>query len=576
MPKADDRVARALARTQDVEAIEEEQQQPSPRSPARRSVKSAKKSERVIIHDNEMDIDKVVQRVRDRMSSPKPPASEKNFASPSPRVLMEERRSSRHSSYVERPSPRSPTSLNKLPIREDIVTTEIIPEPADKRVSEATLSYLELKRSTRDELSNHLRDLNSEQLRNEILKLRSERLQSERELSRNRPSGRTNQSETRQSNKISRNDREGGYPEEKIPVYDEETGTYVLWSKSKLEKLVASTAVQFKRDSSIREDYDQPVNVSKPPRIQPPLIRRATTRDAYPTKTRDYDQPTATIVTINPEMVEQSTDIDFDNMTDVQRREFLSEMKIKFAVFKKNFSNFPIPVIQDDDSPKWVFGIYEQLLDMAKTDASQPVYQTGLQVIFLILQVVLTISGIPAKNFFSFHAKNFSKYNTLMAELGEKWGPIIDITSSIETKLAIAIGWNTLVFAIVSVVAARFGERWGTTAEKLLDQLTTSNVAGSKMQDLERQLDGRAPMEGDSEEPTSSNSGGSSNDPLGGLGGIANLLGGLLGNGSGGASNGGGGLGGILGSLLGGSMNSGSQGSAGAASTERRPPVYDD
>ena len=573
MPKADDRVARALARTQEAEIAEEEVRQASPKSP-RKSVKSTKKSERVMINDQEMDIDKVVQRVRERLTSPKPqiphssptpPVNERGSGKPSPRVLMEERRSAkdRRSPYEEKPSPRSPTSIGRLPVREEIVTVDITPEPADKRVSATTLSYSELRKSTREELSTHLQSLSSEQLRNEILKLRSEKMKSER----------TPQRVT------SVKERERVQPvEEKIPVYDEESGTYVLWSRAKLEKMMTSTSVQFKpRDSTPREEYVSPANYSQAPKVQPPLYRRGTTRDAYPTKTRDqyvertYDQQ-ATIVTVNPEVVEQSTDIDFDSMTEVQRREFLNEMKMKFAVFKKNFPNFPIPVIQEDDSPKWVFGIYEQLLDMAKTDASQPVYQTGLQVVFLVLQVVLTVSGIPAKNFFSFHAKNFNKYNTLMAELGEKWGPIIDITSSIETKLAIAIGWNTLVFAIVSVVAARFGERWGTTAEKLLDQLTTTDASSSsKMQDLERQLDGRDTVGSGSEEPQSGNSGASS-DPLGGLGGIANLLGGLLGNGGGGNGAGGSGLGGLLGSLLGGAAANGPQ----AASTERRPPVYDD
>lgn len=553
MPRADDRVMRALARTQ------EEEMPPEPiKSPQtnRRSVKSVKKSERVVINDVEMDIDRVVQRVRERLSSPRPPVEERKSGLPSPKVLMEERRSVRSvnmpprevsDSYVDRPSPKSPDYTDRLAVKE-IVTVEIIPEPADKKLSATTLSYSEFRKSTREELSIRLQSLNSEQLREEI-----QRLRSEKSVKTSNPAPGRNYAP-----KVI-------FPpkDEKIPVYDEETGTYILWSRSKLDKMTAAHNV-VQRESSHREEYTHSV--------QPPLYRRATTRDAYPTKTRDYnyertvDNP-AGIMTVNPEVVEQSTDIDFDSMSEVQRREFLNEMKMKFSVFKKNYPNFPIPVIHDDDSPKWVFGIYEQLLDMAKTDASQPVYQTGLQVVFLILQVVLTVSGIPAKNFFSFHAKNFDKYNTLMAELGEKWGPIIDITSSIETKLAIAIGWNTLVFAVVSVVAARFGEKWGTTAEKLLDQLTTSAGSNSKMQDLERELEGREPVQKDAEPAAS-------NDGMGGLGGIANLLGGLLGNGGAGGSggNGGGGLGNLLSSLLGGAMNSGPQ----ASSTERRPPVYDD
>jgi hypothetical protein len=566
MPRADDRVAKALARTQEMTFLEEEEQQEqvrSPRSP-KKSVRSTKKSERVVINDVEMDIDKVVQRVKDRLSSPKPPMEERKSGLPSPKVLMEERRSIRNSpkdspreTYVERPSPKSPSSVSRLPVKE-IVTVEIIPEPADKRVSATTLSYSELKRSTRDELSTHLRSLNSEQLREEILKLRSEKSTVRSVEPR---------VQTRSEKRVL------DPPNEKIPVYDEETGTYVLWSKAKLERMMNAN-----QPPPVQQHYYQMNDTprdSPPVVVKPPLYRRGTTRDAYPTKTMDHERTfehQTNIVTVNPEIVEQSTDIDFDAMTEVQKREFLGEMKMKFSVFRKNFPNFPIPVIHDDDSPKWVFGIYEQLLDMAKTDASQPVYQTGLQVVFLILQVVLTISGIPAKNFFSFHAKNFDKYNTLMAELGEKWGPIIDITSSIETKLAIAIGWNTLVFAVVSVVAAKFGDKWGTTAEKLLDQLTTSGGVNSKMQDLERQLDGRETMGGNGNNKEQQPQAEQSSDPLGGLGGIANLLGGLLGNGGGG-NNSGGGLGGLLGSLLGGGgPTAGNQ----ASSTERRPPVYDD
>jgi hypothetical protein len=312
--------------------------------------------------------------------------------------------------------------------------------------------------------------------------------------------------------------------------------------------------------------------------VKPPLYRRGTTRDAYPTKTYDqenyaYDdlegqQPTVDIVAVNDQVVEESTDIDFDAMTDVQRREFLNEMKMKFSVFKKNYPTFPIPVIQDDDNPKWVFGIYEQLLDMAKSDASQPIYQTGLQIVFLILQVVLTVSGVPAKNFFSFHSKNFAKYNTLMAELGEKWGPIIDVTSSIETKLALAIGWNTLVYAIVSVVAAKFGDRWGTSVEQMLDKLTTSTTNNSKMEELERELSGRSEMPNEPSQEQPTNTGG-----MDSLGGLANMLGGLFGGGGGGGN---GGAGNLLGNLLGAFTGGGGANQGTATSTERRPPTYDD
>jgi hypothetical protein len=412
----------------------------------------------------------------------------------------------------------------------EIVTRDIVPESPVNRVS-APLSYDTLKRSTREEVVDSLRGLNSQQLRDEILKLRSEKTL------------RTSHHSTRVSAR-----------DEKIPVYDQETGAWVLYHRNKLpEPPVHSPRVRTSEQYMDRN----------PPRINPPLIRRGTTRDAYPTKTYDPDFQNFEVQEPEPE----STDIDFDNMTDVQRREFLDEMKMKFAVLKKNYPDFPIPVIHDDDNPKWVFGIYEQLLDMAKGDASQPIYQTGLQVVFLVLQVVLSVSGIPAKDFFSFHSRHFSQYNKLMVELGEKWGPIIDITSSTETKLALAIGWNTVVFAVVSVVASKFGDRWGTSVEQLLNKITTSTTGASeaKMEDLRRQMEGRDEMNVPTDGPSPQASSGGGGDMMGG---IANLLGGLLGGG--GSGGGGGGIANLLGGLLGGATGTS------ATTTERKAPVYDD
>lgn len=584
MPRADDRVARALARTQEVLLMDEDPQpeqtspKKSPRSPKteRKSTKSVK-SERIIINNVEMDIDKVVQKVRERMSSPprsikfpNPPSEASKPEVPSPKVLIEERKSVKSSprnKYAERPSPKSPTHPGRLPVTE--VTVEIIPEPTEKKVSATTnLSYEQLRRSTRDEIDSKLRSMNSQQLRDEIMKLRSEKESIRRsERSRNTE---------RNQNTVYYDNPPRNYVEEKIPIYDEELGTYVLWPKSKLAQYTA--AAPEPQQQYYQPQQQQQYQNTNP--VKPPLYRRGTTRDAYPTKTYDNEQlfdqntdgnnypPTVDIVAVNDQQVEQSTDIDFDNMTDVQKREFLDEMKMKFTVFKKNYPNFPIPTIHDDDNPKWVFGIYEQLLDMAKSDASQPIYQTGMQIVFLVLQVVLTVSGIPAKNFFSFHAKHFARYNTLMAELGEKWGPIIDVTSSIETKLALAIGWNALVYAIVSVVVSKFGDKWGTTVEKMLDQLTTSTTNNAKMQDLERELDGREGIKVDTAE-SSNNNGGGGGDMMGGL---ANMLGGLLGGGGGGGNGGGNLLGNLLSAFTGGNGPSGTS----ATSTERRPPVYDD
>jgi hypothetical protein len=546
MPRQDDRAARVLARTREVNESELEGGDDENR--VRDSVnekKSArsKRSERIVINNQEMDIDKVVQKVRERLSSPsitspKPPSSSIKPEKPSPRVLIE-RVSIKDTNYVEQPSPRSPDIKTRMPVgevRELYTREEILPERPDTRVSPA-FSYETLRKSTREDVVDSLKNLNSHQLREEILKLRSER-----STQRN--------SKPRSIIPSARND-------DKIPVYDQESGTWVLYPRHKLPV------------------YQTPPS-EVAPRINPPLIRRGTTRDAYPTKTRtmdfegtyqhDYHQGPPTVVAVNQQEVEESTDIDFDSMTDVQRREFIDEMKMKFAVLKKNYPDFPIPVIHDDDNPKWVFGIYEQLLDMAKGDASQPIYQTGLQVVFLVLQVVLSVSGIPAKDFFSFHSRHFSQYNKLMVELGEKWGPIIDITSSTETKLALAIGWNTVVFAVVSVVASKFGDKWGTSVEKLLDKFTTATSAASsqKMEDLKRQMDGREEVK---PEPEATAQGGAPDM----MGGIANLLGGLLGGGGNGG--GGGGLGNLLGGLLGGAagMNNGS-----ATSTERKPPTYDD
>ena len=541
MPKVDDRLARVLARTQEANLEDE-------RENAKSSVRS-RRSERIVINNEEIDIDSVVQKVRERLSSPKPPSRKPEV--PSPRSVIEGKRSSPREShieprgrssiketYVEQASPRSPDIKDRLPVTEirDIVTRDIIPESPERRVS-PPLSYDTIRKSTREELVQSLRELNSQQLREEILKLRSER--TSKKLTTPRMSMR----------------------EDKIPVYDRETGTWVLFPKSQLPVY----------QTPVREEYYQSPHPI--PKVQPPLIRRGTTRDAYPSKTQTYDPDAQqryyepTITAVNPQVVEESTDIDFDSMDDVQKREFLDEMKMKFAVLKKNYPEFPIPVIHDDDNPKWVFGIYEQLLDMAKGDASQPIYQTGLQVVFLILQVVLSMSGIPAKDFFTFHSRHFSQYNKLMVELGEKWGPIIDVTSSTETKLALAIGWNTVVFAVVSVVASKFGDKWGTNVEQILNKITTSTTAASnaKMEDLHRQMDGREEYVPPKEDTSSSGNVGGGSDMMSGL---AGLLGGLLGGNGG---NGGGGLSNLLGGLLGG----GAPGSS-STTTERKPPTYDD
>jgi hypothetical protein len=544
MPKVDDRLARVLARTQEVNIEEEDTQ-------TQKSSVRSRRSERIIINDQEMDIDRVVQKVRERLSSPgitspKPPSVTSKPDVPSPRSIIEERRSSPRETYVEKPSPRSPAIRDRLPVtevREIALTRDIVPESPERRISPA-LSYDTLKKSTREEVVDSLRGLNSQQLRDEILKLRSER----------------SIKKTSIVSKVSVRE------DDKIPVYDRETGTWVLYPKSQLPIF----------QTPVREEYNSPYPNTQGQKIQPPLFRRGTTRDAYPTKTHTYDPdaqyrtqqyPDVDVAAINPQQVEENTDIDFDIMDDVQKREFLDEMKMKFAVLKKNYPEFPIPIIHDDDNPKWVFGIYEQLLDMAKGDASQPIYQTGLQVVFLILQVVLSMSGIPAKDFFTFHARHFSQYNKLMVELGEKWGPIIDVTSSTETKLALAIGWNTVIFAIVSVVASKYGDKWGTSVEQILNKITTSTTTASnqKMEDLKRQMDGREEYVPPQDQEPAAAPGGDM------MSGLANMLGGLLGGGGGSGGNGGGGLGNLLGGLLGGMT-----GGPSATTTERKPPTYDD
>jgi hypothetical protein len=547
MPRADDRAARVLARTQEV-ADDAFDEAVSAKSSVKKSVKSSRMSERIVINDQEMDIDRVVQKVRERLSSPgktpKPPSPITKPEVPSPRVLIGDRNSERNSErYVERPSPKSPAMENRLPVTEvrEIVTRDIIPEPMERKVSPA-LSYETLKRSTREEVVDSLKNMNSQQLRDQILKMRSERSQ----VSKRSEQHQMVKSSVRQTPQV-----------EKIPVFDQETGTWILYPKSKL-------IPEYNEYVPYQDPQPQ---IPQPANVKPPLFRRGTTRDAYPTKTfeaqfddQDEDQPQP--------VQEETTDIDFDTMNEVQRREFLDEMKMKFAVLKKNYPDFPIPVVHDDDNPKWVFGIYEQLLDMAKGDASQPIYQTGLQVVFLILQVVLSVSGIPAKDFFTFHSRHFSQYNKLMVELGEKWGPIIDVTSSTETKLALAIGWNTVIFAVVSVVASKFGDRWGTSVEQILNKITTSTNGASeaKMEDLRRQMDGREEAPG----PAAPNQGASNNAGGGDMmGGLASMLGGLLGGGG----NGGGGLGNLLGGLLGGAAN---MNNSSATSTERKPPTYDD
>lgn len=534
------KAARVMARTREVE------EETSPKSSIKESPKKSSlkessvkspqrsrvvKSERIMINDREIDMGEIMDKIKTRTSLrdtevrdfPRPPV-EPRPSHKSPRQQQ--------GSYREVVSPRSPQIDNKIDVTEirDITRVTYDPDPPEKKIT-PDITYREFKQSTRDELNDQMKDMNSEQLRNLLMKMKSER------------------STIRESRKSSVKEKPA--PAKKIPVFDPDSQTWILYDE---ETLMAMTKPP-PSPQSIREE--RRVN------IQPPLIRRGTTRDAYPTRTLDFDntqnyQGVTTIDAINPDQAVAEIDIDFDTMTPVQVREFLDEMRIKFSILKKNYPDFPIPVIKDDDNPKWVFGIYEQLLDMAKGDASQPMYQSGMQLVFLIVQVVLTLVGIPAKNFFSFHSKHFSRYNQMMVELGEKWGPLIDVTSSVETKLMIAIGWNTLVFAIVSVIANKFGDRIGGTVEQLLDNITAGN-SGLNFDNIKAELNGREEVNLPQKEQA---------PDAGGLGGIANMLGGLLGGGGGS----GGGLGG-LGNLLGGLLNP--QQST-AQAKERKLPVYED
>jgi len=539
--------ARVMARTREVEEEDEVQQSSPKRSPQKVSIRDTEnksptrknsqrsngiKSEKITMNNRDIDLSEIMEKIKTRTSLretevrdfPKPPVSPQP-QNRSPRIQQ--------SSYKEMRSPNSPQLNDRINIAEirDITRITYDPDPPENKVT-PELTYREFKQSTRDELQDQMRGMNSEQLRNLLLKMKSEK----------------------SSHRTSRRDTPRVPPQNisrKVPVFDPETQSWILYD----EELLANMSRNPPPPSPKYVQDERRVN------IQPPLIRRGTTRDAYPTRTLDMDNPLSTyaqgnttIDAVNPDQAVAEVDIDFDSMTPVQIREFLDEMKIKFSILKKNYPDFPIPAIKEDDNPKWVFGIYEQLLDMAKGDASQPMYQSGMQMVFLIVQVVLTLVGIPAKNFFSFHSKHFHKYNQLMVELGEKWGPLIDVTSSVETKLMIAIGWNTLVFAIVSVIATKFGDKIGGTVEQLLDKITSGNTS-SGFDEMKAKLEGREEMTlPQQEQPTDA----------GGLGGIVNMLGGLLGG-----SGGGGGLGSLLGGLLNPQQNT-------AQAKERKLPVYED
>lgn len=539
--------ARVMARTREIDEDEERISSPQ-KSPRKSSMRSRSvKSEKLTINDKEIDMADIMEKIKTRTSLrdvelrdfPKPPMTpQPSHKSPrtTPKNISSMSQSPRYKEVI---SPRSPQIDNKIDVTEirDITRVTYDPDPPEKKVT-PEMSYKEFKQSTREELQDEMKSMNSEQLRTLLLKMKSER------------------SSIRESRKSS--SREKVIAPKKIPVFDPETGTWILYDE---HILMNGGGFNPPSPRSLHLQDERKVH------IQPPIIRRGTTRDAYPTRTLDMDNQMITqqygdshlgntIDAIQPDQAVAEIDIDFDAMNPVQVREFLDEMKIKFSILKKNYPDFPIPVIKEDDNPKWVFGIYEQLLDMAKGDASQPMYQSGMQLVFLIVQVVLTLVGIPAKNFFSFHSKHFRKYNQLMVELGEKWGPLIDVTSSVETKLMIAIGWNTLVFAIVSVIATKFGDKIGGTVEQLLDKITAGNSAPS-FDNIKSELGGRDEVNLPQQEQASD---------AGGLGGIANMLGGLLGGG------GGGGLGG-LGNLLGGLLNP--QQST-AQAKERKLPVYED
>jgi hypothetical protein len=308
--------------------------------------------------------------------------------------------------------------------------------------------------------------------------------------------------------------------DEKIPMWDEETKRWVLISKHKIEEM--------------QQGFQTNTNV---------------TASGAPEQGAEGE-------------------LDFDNMTAIQQREFNDEMRVKFNILRRGYPQFGIPEVSSEDDPRWLWGMYQQFLDMAKHESSLPFYRNGMTIFFFLTDALLTYLGIPCNGeFYKFHNSYFTDYNSLLIELGESWGPVMDISWRTETKLALMIGWNTLVFVVIKFITTKFGDKFAGVMESFVRNLNAKEFI---------QGNNESSILSKAKEKMASDGGASGDaNPMGNvMGNIMNMIGGMMGgNTPGGAASGGNNkmMEGLL-SGLGSMMTAQSDGST----RQRRRPDFDD
>lgn len=391
--------------------------------------------------------------------------------------FIEENNKPMSSRFIQ--SPRSPPMSGKIPVEEyEVKRTYTAASPSTKiPTTIEDIPKVSHRSEKRKKDNDELDSLNSRQLRDIIRKLQDEK------------TSRRTRTETPREEPIPPSKKkeplaQASPHEDKIPMWDEDAGRWVLINKSKIEEMQQGFANQ-----------------------------------------------TNTNVTA-PQQQEEGGELDFDNMTAVQQREFTDEMRVKFNILRRGYPQFGIPEVSAEDDPKWLWGMYQQFLDMAKHESSLPFYRNGMTIFFFLTDALLSYLGIPCNGeFYKFHNSYFSDYNSLLIELGESWGPVMDISWRTETKLALMIGWNTLVFVVMKFITTKFGDKFAGVMESFVKNLNAKDFI---------QGNGESSILSKAKEKiaTETNQGGDAN-PMGNvMGNLMGMLGGMMGgNGGNGAGN---------------------------------------
>lgn len=407
-------------------------------------------------------------------------------------------------------SPRSPPMSGKIPVEEyEVKRTYTAASPSTKIPT--TIEDIPVKMSYKSEKKkdNELESLNSKQLREIIRKLQDEK------------TSRRTRTETPREEPVYSKKKEHVQPaspnEEKIPMWDEDAGRWVLINKSKIEEMQ-----------------------------------------------QGFANRTATNVTAAQQEDVGGGELDFDNMTAVQQREFADEMKVKFNILRRGYPQFGIPEVTHEDDPKWLWGMYQQFLDMAKHESSLPFYRNGMTIFFFLTDALLSYLGIPCNGeFYKFHNSYFSDYNSLLIELGESWGPVMDVSWRTETKLSLMIGWNTLVFVVMKFITTKFGDKFAGVMESFVKNLNAKDfIQGTGESSI---------LSKAKEKIATEESSGSDANPMGNvMGNLMNMFGGMMGG-----NNSGGGNNKMMEGLLSG-LGSMMTAQTDGASRQRRRPDFDD